>query len=348
MNINESLFKGIAGRCSGYHLDCSDLERFLTKSGIFHNRPRQAISLMKAAMAQHGKKALLDHVHELARVERGIRLPQLKLRDHVVHALLTFVLGIYINERLLGPRSDAYVDHFQWKIAGLLHDVGYPVEVSSNIARPFADKINELKRRWGVSRPDIQIQVIPVGLENLSGDVNGLDLIQKRLVDWRLDIDASQEYHRMVCSGTTCHGMISGLAVLHVIDMMYQRYNPSREHRNVHASGTPGSWNQGFFEEDVVSACSAVFIHNLGKQCFAARKIVRSQAPVAFLLKLSDCLQEWERPSLRNRKGYPATAFDIQIDDGRLIVDADIAETRKDEIREEICSSLDAPDVVIR
>ena len=151
----------------------------------------------------------------------------------------------------------------------------------------------------------------------------------------------------MIASGDICHGMISSLAILYVIDLMYQKYNPKRKYSDIYGVRSNINWNQTYFERDVISACSAIYIHNLPNRCFADAKIDCSKAPVAFLLKLSDCLQEWERPSLTNPKGFSAAQFDIKIDNDQLIFHADISDDKKKKIKDEISSSLVAQDVQI-
>ena len=72
----------------------------------------------------------------------------------------------------------------------------------------------------------------------------------------------------------------------------------------------------------------------------------------ALLLKLSDALQEWERPSGKNQDGLPASAFSIDMEKSgsldKLVLTADISNNRIDEIRREVYSTLIAPDIEIR
>lgn len=139
--------------------------------------------------------------------------------------------------------------------------------------------------------------------------------------------------------------MISSLTILYIIDLMYQKYNPKRQYRDIYLDRV--NWNQTYFESDVIPACSAIYIHNLPKRCFSIKKIDRSKASIAFLLKLSDCLQEWERPCKGNKTGFPSCKFDIRIDNNILIFYADIPDNIKDKIKGEISSYLITPDVKI-
>jgi hypothetical protein len=344
MDISQTLLDGISDDLLDYGCARTEVEHFLSYRTPFLKRQREAIQLIENIMAHHGKRELLECVAELARVEHGIRQLEPWVRDHVVHALLSFLLGIYLNERFL--RFQTWDIEFQWKLAGLLHDVGYPVQIAKDILRPYGEKINEIKRSLDVPAPDVHFRIAPVGIETLQGNVSSINLIQERLDEWGLEIDARGEYRRMIDAGEMCHGMISGLSVLYVLDLLYQRYNPEREYRDVLVPGNI-SWNQEYFEEDIVSACSAIFIHNLPARCFRNAKIDRYKAPIAFLLRLSDSLQDWDRPSLDTPEGLPATCFDIEVTNGGLIFYADVPPGRKDKIKEEIFSALDAADVQI-
>jgi hypothetical protein len=298
-------------------------------------------------MEEHGKGPLLKQVSELARVELGIRELEPWVRDHVVHALLSFVLGIYLVEEFV---EDSPIRAFklQWKIAGLFHDVGYPVQVSRDLLKPFEDTVNRLKKEKGISVPDIRFAVIPMGLSDLPRGGNSFYLINDLLNDWGLSIDAGEEYDKMIRSGNICHGIISSLAVLYVIDLIYYEHNRNCEIKDIYSYTRAGetNWNHKFFERDIIAACSAIYIHNLPNDRFRSAKIDRKKAPLAFLLKLSDCLQDWERPSKKNVKGFNADSYDITIrNDGRLSLKA--PKGRREIIKREIDAAVEAEDIII-
>lgn len=324
---------------------------FLTERKPFRERQEQAINIIETITTKHGKKQLHNPIVELAKIEHSIRELKEEFRDHVVHAVLSFLLGIYINEEFLRNQC-ASTNTFQWKLAGLFHDVGYPVQISIAILKPFISNINKLRKELGFTtqeNQDISFKIKLYELENLQNNKNSFDLIQECLDEWGLQIDAKKEYEKMNNSGNICHGIISSLYTLHVIDLMYEKNNPKREHSDIFSDIFPNvSFNQKYFERDIVSACSAIYIHNLPKRCFSNAKIDRFKAPIAFLLKLSDCLQEWERPSKEKRKGYESTKFDIGIDNNKLIFCADIPYNKRDKIKDKISSSLIALDVEIR
>jgi hypothetical protein len=344
MGINTTIFEGIRHNTYDYGFASWNVEEFLTIPSDFLTRQSKAIDIIEGIMTAHGKQKLLRHVVQLAKVEHGIRELEPWVRDHVVHALLSFLLGVFVNERLLKPGGQT-IGAFQWKLAGLFHDVGYPAQVAKDILKPYTDQINNIKRDLCVARPDVFFRVVPVGLDQLANGVNGLDLIQEWLDVWGLRISAIEEYTRMVDSGGVCHGMISSLSVLYVVDLMYQKYNPRRAYVDIHDPPSI-NWNQSCFENDVVPACAAVFVHNLPTRCFRSAPLDRTRAALPFLLRLSDCLQDWDRPSASDPAGISDDAFDISAVPGRVVFTV-TDPGRRDRIAEEIVSALVAPDIEV-
>jgi len=349
MSIHETLLNEIASNgvdfLFNYGCDRIDIETFLLDSVPFIDRQQRAINIVERVLIAHGKEKLLSYLVELARVEHGIRELEPWVRDHVVHAVLSFILGIYFNEKFMKPSYP--VDHFQWKISGLLHDIGYPVQIARNILQPFENTVNGIKHDLGGVAEEVRFIVIPKNLDKLTNELSSLNIIQSRLEDWNLNIDVELVYRHMIETGKVCHGMISALALLWIIDLMYHKFNPARQYKDIYQTNSSINWNQMYFEDHIVSACSAIFIHNLNNKYFSAAKIDREIAPLAFLLKLSDSLQDWERPSLQNPIGIPASNYDIEVDNKKIIFKANLPNNRKQKIRHEINSCLIADDIRI-
>lgn len=350
MNINNTITDAINDFLYLYDSNPDEIATFLTQQS-FSKRQEAAINIIDRIMAAHSKRKLLRYVSNLARIEVSIGELEPYARDHVVHALLTYLLGIYLNEHFLKTNNDNSVNRFQWELASLLHDVGYPVQMAKDVflAR-YTNGINEIRNDLGATTPNISMKIIPEGLDQLTNGVNSLDLIQNRINEWELALDARNEYENMISTGTICHGVISSLSVLHVIDLIYQKYNPNREYRHIYVPGTDEtiSVNQRFFENDIVNACTAIYLHNLPRDSFRDSRIDRKKAPLAYLLKVSDCLQEWERPSKVNQAGYLPADFEISIKDGILLYSANIPQGRLNTIRDELSSTLVATELIIR
>lgn len=179
-NINTTLVSKIFDPATfGDEYGCwkDEIERFINKKQ-FIPRQKEAIKVIESILAAHGKEELLKQVSVLAEVEVKARELQPWQRDHVVHALLSYILGIYLNEFFIQKEVGVRVEPLQWKLAGLLHDVAYPVQISQNIANRFSDKINDIKRNLDISRPDVFFINVPRNLDRLQNNINPFDLIQ--------------------------------------------------------------------------------------------------------------------------------------------------------------------------
>jgi hypothetical protein len=345
MNINQRLLKETGPFLTDYECETFEIESLLCGNKRFVARQQNSVDLVNSIMSPHGKRHLFEYVYQLGQVEYTIRPLLIRQRDHVVHALLSFILGIYLNEKLVNFKLGSRVNCFQWELAGLLHDIGYPLEIANQaIMTPFFVNAQEIRNALGV-RSLLGLRLVPVGLNHLTNHRTSLEIIQQQISRWDLAINARTEYRRSVNSGNINHGIVGSLILLNMIDAMYQKYNRTRESARVIDNGV--DWNQDFFERDIVPACSAIFLHNLPVSCFSESKIEISRAPLAFLLKMSDSLQEWWRPSQENPRGYPSSNFDITMDQGKLIIKAKIPEEVKIKMRNEIALCLAAPNVEI-
>ena len=75
-----------------------------------------------------------------------------------------------------------------------------------------------------------------------------------------MPMDVKRVYEERTLQGPVCHGVISALAVLRVLDLLYAKENPERVYELKKVDGI--DWSQKWFETDNVSACAAVFLHN--------------------------------------------------------------------------------------
>ncbi len=345
MNINEFILDKISVSLLKYKTyQSEDLENFLFFRKRFQNKQKLAIKIIEDIMASHGKEDIFKYVSYLADVEYGTLGLNQRYRDHVVHALLTFLLGIYFKECFF--QENLELSPFQWKIASLFHDIAYPVQVSNDILMGYIKNMNAIKARFQKNEKRIKVKLDFDNLIELENKINSLELIQDNLKKSKINIDVEYVYNEMLTNNIICHGVISSLSVLSVIDGMYQKFNPNREYRRISSDDMPGvDWNQANFDNDIIPACAAIFVHNLDKKYFKNKRLDRSKSPIAFLLKLSDTLQDWERPTEINNDGISANKYKIDIKDNKLIFLSPIARTSK--LVEEINDYLEANDVNI-
>jgi hypothetical protein len=344
--INEDILKNIGTHLINYDCNQDELETFIRSVPGSKYRTGIAIKMIDDLMQQHEKRHMSYHLRALSRIEENMKGIAPYLRDHVSHALMTFLLGIYLYENILKENYEVKIDPFQWKLAALFHDVAYVTEVmhKSNL-KYFANALNTYKEKYEIDRKSITFKTVPMNLFELQNNINPLSLIGRRLYNWGINLDATALFYNMIDSCDLCHGMLGAVAMLYVIDVLYEKNNPERQD---FFTDEPG-WSQDNFTNDIIPACTAIFLHNLNPNLFGSdNKISLEAAPLAYLLKLSDSLQEWERPSQDNQQGYSGNLFQLEINGNKVILKAGIPEDRKTRIKNELQACIKEQLVVIR
>ena len=349
MSVNKFIYKETCKWSDKYGLYPHELKDFLissefkklSKDEIFAKRSNKAIELVKYIMERHKKSEIGTCIADLAKYESKIRDLNPEHRDHVVHTMFTFILGIYINETYM-TKLGVPVNPLQWKIACLFHDIGYLVK-DPDCLLMFEKRVDEIKNDYvsthassqhdhtnGNGAVDSTTENIPFKIRDenvgkLTSCKNSFELIEEYL---KLDreISLKKEYLDLYHEKNHHHGMIGSLAVLSIIDLLYYTNNPCGKCSPTIVYTKEGKidFNQRYFNKDIIPACSAIYIHSHESEWFEKHtKINCSKAPVAFLLKLSDCLQEWGRPSGAN-DGFDSDAFKIKFNGSDLIFNVNI------------------------
>jgi len=280
----------------------------------FEERQQKSLDIMNRILGHHGKSKIVVFLGELASIEPQIQELQPWVRDHVVHAINTFLLGVFILKHCDFPTSiSACYDYpFMWKLCGPTHDIGYPIEIARNIANPYVDALNGFFREMASTSPMIERNPYLTNLNLLCNQVDSNCLIQQRINEWGLGIIIGDYYAWLASNGKTDHGVISALVQLKIIDSLYQKYNSNREEKSIEEEGL--DWNQKNFSLDIVSASTALFVHNIDLNYHGfAEKIDCRKAPLAFLLFLSDTFQEWDRYA-EKKPVYSGEEFNISCD----------------------------------
>ena len=300
----------------------------------FETRQQVSIEIINQILDVHAKKEVVRFLAQLVNLEAKIQELQPWVRDHVVHAINTFVLGVFILENVEFPRmrKTRYGYPFMWKLCGPTHDLGYPIEIGYNIQKIFIDEMSGILSELNSNSPLIKYETYPEHLDVLSEGLDSNQLIQERLNEWDLEIDVENYYEWLVSKNKTDHGVISALSQLKVIEALYYSKNPKRESRDIVIK--KHNWNQANFNLDIITSSAALFIHNidLGYSGFS-NKISFNRAPLAFLLFLCYTLQEWDRYA-ENRPVYSGNEFGIECEKKRVSVQV------PEDIEEKIISTL--------
>lgn len=252
-------------------------------------------------------------------------------RDHYVHSVNVFILGIciYSQNQVVrhafsnGYNATKYIKHystnseeflFNWGIASLFHDIGYPLEIINNQMNKFIGFVAEgFQKEIG---PYIEYKNFDV-FNEFSCDTNdaysSTDLIAECISN-HLQVDYSSIKNKldeflevMQNNGFVDHGFYSAIIVLRWYGEMLIPYSITKK----------------IFEHQIKNAATAIFLHNaykniMQKSPFELGKLDIEKYPLAYLLILCDEAQEW------NREAYgEKTKRQIAIDDSAISISDD-------------------------
>ena len=283
--------------------------------------------------------SFIDLLDALSQYEESMGVLNNKQRDHYIHSVNVFLLGLMVyaqNDKFrqlfaellkTNYRKECFdVDEeflFRWGMAALFHDIGYPVEmVNTQLQQFFSYVINEKAGMQEVrpyiaykdfaaldmikKRPDQE--TILADITGLSDQVNPYRPTNLIAYDIAGMFDLSYEQTHIVMDsyldimqnkGFIDHGFYSALIVLRWYGEAIQYADSERSN---------------LFTQ-IVDAATAIFLHNAYKKTFQNPPfdlpgIDPSKAPISFLLILCDELQEW------NRKAYGRVVRTcVQVDD---------------------------------
>lgn len=253
-----------------------------------------------------GNDNFVDLLDILRGYEENAALLIDKQRDHYVHSVNVFLLGIRIWQRNPAFRkaAEAYLEgqgkcsfsgveeefFFRWGMAALFHDTGYPVEITSNQVKKFigtvvADGTRSAGTYIGY-QDEACLTTLTCNGEKLDfvamlsrhmGETLGVDeeLLEKTLAGFIRDMQQG---------GHVDHGYYSALALL--------------QHYGFMAGGSDSS--RQIYQEAILDAACAILLHNyykhvLQKPPFSLPPLAADLHPLGYLLILCDELQEWNR-----------------------------------------------------
>ena len=259
---------------------------------------------------------------------------------------MVFITGIYINEFFMS-KHDSKVNEFQWKLSSLFHDIGYANSMIYELMYHQKQTMNEIINNLTGSNLNENIFDYCSFLLSLNQDKNSFDIIYDRLLSWDLDVETIDKHIRS--EKEIDHGVMSSLMLLFTLDQIYQRYNPKRKKgdffANVQIQGDKFRLNcsQDIFENDITDVCAAIFVHNLPEKCFLNKKIKMNikNSKLAYLLKLTDELQDWSRISYDSNSYNSSTQYDIDVNDHKLLI------TTTEKIISKINKTLEPQELIV-
>ncbi|MFA5062819.1 MAG: hypothetical protein WC578_01930 [Candidatus Omnitrophota bacterium] len=252
-----------------------------------------------------------------------------KQRDHYVHSVNVFILGlaIYANNAKYRQLFNSYAlnadypDHYstrheeffyRWGLASLFHDIAYPLEITLKQANQYFDFVWSYPKTTKVKNKSF------IDFPNFNKFISLPCLTPSR----RFSLSFYQKYPQF-SSLKKCNAidllayLISGSLGLKQGDLLrsidsfaadmkrggfidHGFYSAVIMLKWYHFLLKITKWNPAYFFYPILDSSSAILLHNfygkvLMKKPFRLRALSASRHPIAFLLILCDELQEWNR-----------------------------------------------------
>ena len=269
----------------------------------------------------HDDKAVVDLLDLLRGFEENAGRLSAKQRDHYVHSANVFVLGLCIYSqnsrfrRAFEKRCSAsgYRKHFpsseeeflfSWGIASLLHDIGYPVEITHWQLLQFVKFVAE----------EQALAIHPFISYLDFGKLNSIDIIQQK---------SPEAHHDAVSEESQRHLRPTDLMAARISELVDVAENQIDDTVNgfLETMQSAGFVDHGFYSalivlkwygetlipdksslffSQIVEAATAIFLHNayrnvLQQEPYSKGKLHVQSFPLAYLLILCDESQEWSR-----------------------------------------------------
>jgi hypothetical protein len=267
-----------------------DMTEFLTQNNL-ETKNKSAKSITEKALKRHRKDERFGPIlSDLARIEFGVQHFDEYLRDHVSHPVYVYLLGLLLMTEVPVFRK---IDALTWKLAALLHDVGYPPQLFLTSLKQYVDKATQT----GDNRDSLcQYKYVfsLVGPQKLVfHDQDTFSAINGKLRSWNIRLNLLKAHRNFLRIGEINHGILSSLIVTKVIDYLYHEKNHDRSETKLDDFDVDWGWS--CFRTQILDAAAAISIHDiLGK--YQRTRLSANKQCVAYLLVLCDTIQQWDRP----------------------------------------------------
>lgn len=305
--------------------------------------------LLKFFLDFHEKNTVVGPCFEVLNKTESYKDIFEKQRLHTIHTLNVFFLGLLLYHRnpLIRKHIDLEIERttserelilngnrinwrysggsifseflYRWRLCALPHDIGYPISLVEN----DNVKIESILKSISI----VQFKDINSmdSLLNDSGE-NLLDIIDDSLPFINLkDFFSYQISNPLFNTVYHDHGIISALLVFNLLRKEYSNHSLTPVTYN---GSTEIVWDKSFINNSILHSAKAIACHNLDQDKIAYNRFKTVDniynievSPLIWLLKMSDILQEWDKPdSQTNFDKEEIEATNIKVDFNNDIV----------------------------
>ena len=208
---------------------------------------------------------------------------------------------------------------YRWRLTSLCHDMGTGIQLSEgkqdqiahNLGRlPFQKPISSIEQLRAFGDHDLLADI-----ENASGAVK---------LSKYIEYQSLNPYPRNVHHD---HGMIASLIFLRLMHEAYARHKDNPISTNI--AGMKVFWGSEILSHSIIQIAKAISLHNIDNYPKAFSKFSATTrvfnmylSPLAWLLKIADILQEWDKPKAgeEQKAMHINTRIGLDFTDSRITV----------------------------
>lgn len=298
--------------------------------------------------------SIIRMINEMKSFEEKAGVLTEKQRDHFVHSVYAFLLGIAIYGSNSNFRSyfesfykakSEYLDYYEtrheeffyrWGIASLFHDIAYPIEISYNQLKQY---LNFISAKCGLKEQSLEVNVF---IKNT--DI--FNLLPKMNPKSNYENDFFEKYPDFKEFDTNSLSLIAmeisksfGIEFGTINKEIFDYISKMSENKCVdhgyysslivlrwfyHLVDTQ-EWNPVYFYFPILNSATSIILHNyyrfgLMEAPFHLNQLNAKNHPLSYLLILCDELQDWGRMpyGLKDKDKVFPQNINIQLDDNIL------------------------------
>lgn len=314
----------------------------------YQESKRFAKEFIVFVLSQNGKGNFAPSIELFDHTEMNGKYPFDKQRSHYIHQVNVYLLGLFLyhKSQMIQDNIDQEMESttpkieyaqngfsyeyqysggskfseflYRWKLASLPHDIGYGISLFENNEKEminFLQKfgvtdIRNLNDLWLFEDRDLLLQ--------LDSEIPGISIIKYMNEQYKKPLYDSVFYD---------HGLIGSLIFLRC---MNQKYANHRGNIITHNGSAKIIWDERILSGSILQVAIAIAHHNLdqySKQLESNADDIKifdlDNRPLSWLLKVSDIIQEWDKPKANENTQYEKTedsSIHISFLDDKIIV----------------------------
>ena len=346
-------------------------------SKTYDESERRARQLLFFLLDNHGKVPVLAPIIDKMNLDELYGEYEFQgQRLHFLHQVNVYLLGLYFyynleslrnkinfemrkttvriidQERNINFRYSSGTEYgeflYRWRLTALCHDMGIGIQLCEGKAKCLSDYLTKL--RISTSKNTSLLENLWLYEENnLLNELNGI--YNKIQFAKSIEFQEASPYPDSVYHD---HGIMGALAFLRLIRKEYANHPNLISYKDGYKQLI---WHPKILTHSILQIALAIALHNLNENPVALKKTCKqlnvkiynqSSHPLVWLLKISDLLQEWDKPKAKffsPKEELPPTTLEIYTDRKSKIMVKGFPENKISKT-EEILQTYTTPNII--